>query len=60
MLYEDEPTVQFECGGFFGADGVQSGYGYRYDMAKLQSLLDNERDKIINYGGWWMFCMPVQ
>lgn len=59
MLYADEPTVQFECGGYFSPDGMQTGYGYRYDLTQQENLLSNEQDNPINYGGWWMFCMPI-
>ena len=60
MLYADEPTIQFECGGYFGPDGIQTGYGYRYDLTQQDNLLCNEHDNLINYGGWWMFCMPIR
>lgn len=60
MLYADEPTVQFECGGYFGTDGKQIGYGYRFELTEREKLLLNERENTVNYGGWWMFCMPVR
>ena len=60
MLYADDPTIQFECGGYFEENGLQTGYGYQYDLIDFQKLLDNEHDHPINYGGWWMFCMPIR
>lgn len=60
MLYADEPTIQFESGGYFSSDGQQTGYGYDFNLTNMQSLIENESDKLINYGGWWLFCMPMK
>ena len=60
MLCADDPTIQFECGGYFSPDGMQDGHGYRFDLTDPRKLLENEQDRPINYGGWWMFCMPVR
>ncbi len=60
MLYTDEPMIQFECGGLFEENGLQTGYGYRFDLTDFQRLKENEQTKRINYGGWWMFCMPIR
>ena len=60
MLYADEPTVQFESGGYFSTDGMQTGYGYRFEMTDMKNILENEGDKPVNYSGWWFFCMPVR
>lgn len=59
MLFSDRPTIQFESGGFFSADGQQKGYGYSYDLTDARILALNEQQKEINYGGWWFMCMPM-
>lgn len=60
MLYMDKPTVQFEAGGHFGRDGVQRAFGHFLDLGKPENLAQNERENDINYGGWWLMCMPFQ
>ncbi len=60
MLFLNEPTIQFECGGYFSIDGQQTGYGYRLDLTEKAALIENEMDKNINYGGWWFMCMPIK
>lgn len=59
MLYAHKPNIQFECGGHFSSDGIQTGYGYGFDLTNRDKLIENESDKLINYGGWWMMCMPM-
>lgn len=59
MLYEDNPTIQFECGGYFSQKGMQQGYGYNYDLTDWHRIIENEKEKQINYGGWWLMCMPI-
>lgn len=58
MLHLYEPTFQFESGGFFSDEGVQKGYGYHFDLTDPAKLLENEAEKRVNYGGWWLFAMP--
>ena len=60
MIYRDKPMIQFESGGYFSKKGIQIGYGYHYDISKFEKLLENEREKNINYGGWWLFSMPIR
>lgn len=60
MLYVDHPTIQFECGGYFSRDGMQTGHGYDFDLTDRNKLIGNEGDKQINYGGWWLMCMPMR
>ncbi len=60
MLFADEPTVCFEAGGYFDIiSGSQTGCSYGLDMTKREALCEDEHEKTINYGGWWLFCMPV-
>ncbi len=60
MLFLDKPTVQFEAGGHFGQDGIQKGFGYFLDLTETENLILNEKENDINYGGWWMMCMPFK
>ena len=60
MLYTDKPTVQFVAGGRFERDGSQYGFGHFLDLSKPENLELNERENPINYGGWWMMCMPFK
>lgn len=60
MLYLDNPIRQFEAGGYFYEDGSQSGFGHFLDLSQTESLLINETDNDINYGGWWYMCMPAK
>lgn len=60
MLYMDKPTVQFEAGGRFERDGSQCGFGHFLDLSKPENLALNERENPINYGGWWLMCMPFK
>lgn len=60
MLYMDKPTIQFEAGGHFGRDGKQRAFGHFLDLSEPANLELNERENDINYGGWWMMCMPFK
>lgn len=60
MLYMDKPTVQFEAGGRFERNGSQRGFGHFLDLSKPENLALNERENPINYGGWWLMCMPFK
>lgn len=60
MLYMDKPTIQFEAGGRFDCDGSQHGFGHFLDLSKPENLALNERENPINYGGWWLICMPFK
>lgn len=60
MLYMDNPIVQFECGGYFGKNGIQKGYGHFLDMTLESNLATNELLNEINYGGWWFMCIPMK
>lgn len=60
MLYMDKPTIQFEAGGRFERDGSQHGFGHFLDLSKPENLELNERENPINYGGWWLMCMPFK
>lgn len=60
MLYLDKPTVQFEAGGHFGKDGKQRAFGHFLDLSNADNLALNERENDINYGGWWLMCMPFR
>lgn len=60
MLYMDKPTIQFEAGGHFGKNGKQRPFGHFLDLSKPENLELNERENDINYGGWWMMCMPFK
>lgn len=60
MLYLDKPTVQFEAGGHFGKDGIQSSFGHFLDLSEPKNLIANDEENDINYGGWWLMCMPFR
>lgn len=60
MLYMNDPVRQFESGGYFSSDGLQTGYGYYLDMTEKNALAANESEKKINYGGWWFMCIPMK
>ena len=60
MLNISQPTIQFEAGGNFNPDtGIQTGFGHGLDLSERESLLENERERPVNYGAWWMMCMPI-
>ena len=60
MLYMNDPVRQFESGGYFSPEGIQSGTGHYLDMTKKTDLYTNELEKKINYGGWWFMCIPMR
>lgn len=60
MLNISQPTAQFEAGGYFNPEtGIQTGFGHGLDLSERESLLENERERPVNYGAWWMMCMPI-
>ena len=60
MFFLDAPCISYESGGKFHSDGVQKGYNFLTDASESEGLLDLEQPKDINYGGWWLMCMPVK
>ncbi len=60
MFFLDTPCIVYESGGKFNSDGVQKGYNFLTDTSATEGLLDIEQPKDINYGGWWLMCMPVK
>lgn len=60
MLYMDKPMIQFEAGGHFSKDGTQTPFEHFLDLSKPESIVTNDRDNDINYGGWWLMCMPFR
>lgn len=60
MLYLDKPTVQFEAGGHFESDGTQKSFGHFLDLSEPKNLIANDEENDINYGGWWLMCMPFR
>lgn len=60
MLYLDKPTVQFEAGGHFERDGTQKSFGHFLDLAEPENLIENDKENDINYGGWWLMCIPFK
>lgn len=59
MISSSEPCIQFESGGFFSDDGVQSSCGYHLDLSVEENIIADEREKKINYAAWWLVCMPA-
>ncbi len=59
MISLYEPCVQFESGGFFSPDGMQTGRCYKNNISSTDGLLADEEEKIINYAAWWLVCMPA-
>ncbi len=60
MFFLDTPCIVYESGGKFSSDGVQTGCNHLTDTSTTEGLLDVEQPKDINYGGWWLMCIPVK
>ena len=57
MLREAEMFRQFENGAKF--DGVCKAVKPNLDLRDVHSLLINEQEEHIDYGGWWFFAFPL-
>lgn len=57
MLRETEMFRQFENGAKF--DSVCRAIKPNLDLRNLESLLINEEEEIVDYGGWWFFAFPL-
>lgn len=57
MLREAEMFRQFENGAKF--DGVCKAVKPNLDLRDVHSLLINEVEEHIDYGGWWFFAFPI-
>ncbi len=57
MLREAEMFRQFENGAKF--DGVCKAVKPNLDLREVHSLLINEQEEHIDYGGWWFFAFPL-
>ncbi len=63
MMLADRPCVQHEKGAMLDRSGrpaqcwISNKHGC--DLARLDALCDNERDEVLNYGGWWFFAFPL-
>lgn len=57
MLREAEMFVQFENGAKF--DGMCKPLKANLDLRKIHSLLINEQEEQVDYGGWWFFAFPI-
>ena len=57
MLREAEVFRQFENGAKF--DGVCKAVKPNLDLREVNSLLINEQEEHIDYGGWWFFAFPL-
>lgn len=57
MLREAEMFRQFENGAKF--DGVCKAVKPNLDLREVNSLLINEQEEHIDYGGWWFFAFPL-
>lgn len=57
MLRESEMFRQFENGAKF--DGLCRPIKPNLDLRNLKSLLINEEEEVVDYGGWWFFAFPL-
>ena len=57
MLREAEMFRQFENGAKF--DGLCRAIKPNLDLREIHSLLINEQEEQIDYGGWWFFAFPL-
>lgn len=57
MLREAEMFRQFENGARF--EGVCLPNKGGFDLRDVPSLLNNELEERIDYGGWWFFAFPI-
>ncbi|WP_373819009.1 glycosyltransferase [Glaesserella sp.] len=57
MLREAEMFRQFENGAKF--DGICKAIKPNLDLRDINSLLINEQEEHIDYGGWWFFAFPL-
>jgi len=57
LLYKESPTIIYESGGTFdkGFKPLKTGL----NMIYRGSVLDNEKNDYIDYGGWWFFAFPI-
>lgn len=60
MLEWNRPCIQFECGARLSPSGVQSGVGMGVDLRRMENLIENDRERPIDYGAWWFLCMPLR
>lgn len=58
MLLEDEPTVQFEAGSFY-RNGRLEPVGQGLELTAPETLLDNERERRVEYNAWWYCAIPL-
>jgi galactofuranosylgalactofuranosylrhamnosyl-N-acetylglucosaminyl-diphospho-decaprenol beta-1,5/1,6-galactofuranosyltransferase len=58
MMRIDKPYHQHEFGAYWSGLRTYS-YNGRYDLRRINSLLDNERIYDPEYSGWWYMTMPV-
>lgn len=58
MLIEDDPTIQFESGAFY-MDGKLRPIGQNLDLSKVASLLENDRERHVQYNAWWYCSFPI-
>lgn len=58
MLIEDKPTIQFESGAFYENGRLRS-IGQGLDLSKVESLLENDKEKHVQYNAWWYCCFPI-
>ncbi len=58
LLKQEAPAIQHEMGANWnGIDAEPENHDF--DLALPIDILRNEKDKMIDYNGWWFMCMPL-
>lgn len=58
MLIQDKPTIQYESGACY-RNGRLVPNNHGLDVSKRMALLENMKDKSVEYNAWWYFCFPI-
>lgn len=59
MMQEQIPYLRFESGAYFNLQQYRADvYDRGLDVRELDAVLYGERDKSVNYTGWWFTCIP--
>lgn len=59
LLYRDTPWLQYESGALWNRGKILA-RRHDLDLREKKALLENAREKKIDYGGWWYCCFPLK
>lgn len=58
IMRENTPSIQYESGAVWERGKIKA-KKHHLDMNKLEDILENEREEVVEYAGWWYSCVPV-